>query len=69
MHQTVALKSQRRLENELEAELIHRLDERSNIHESCWLQLLLLTLKENGRFMARCGSTDWKGPEEIVHSP
>lgn len=46
VHQTVALKSQHKLENELEAELIHGLDERSNILESCWLQLLLLTLKE-----------------------
>lgn len=69
VHQTVALKSQCRLENELEAELIHRLDERSNILESCWLQLLLLMLKESGRFMAGCGGTDCKEPEEAVQSP
>ena len=69
VHQTVALKSQCRLENELEAELIHGLDERSNTHEPCWLQLLLLKLKESGRFTARCGGTDWRGPEEAVQSP
>lgn len=69
MHQTVALKSQHRLENDLEAELIHRLDERSNILESCCLQLLLLTLKESGRFLAGCGGTNCKEPEEAVQSP
>lgn len=69
VHQTVSLKSQHRLENELEAELIHGLDERSHILESCWLQLLLLTLKESGRFRAGCDSTDCKEPEEAVQSP
>ena len=64
MYHTVALKSQHRLENEREAELAHRLDERSDIHEFYWLQLLLLTLKKSGRFMTRCGGTDWKGPEK-----
>lgn len=69
MHQTVALKSQHRLENELGAELIHGLDEGSNILESCWLQPLLLTLKESGRFMAGCGGIGCKEPEEAVQSP
>lgn len=48
VHQTVALKSQHRLESGLEAELIHRLErekERANVHESCWLLLLLLMLR------------------------
>lgn len=66
VHQTVALKSQHRLENEIEAELIHELNERSNILESCWLQLLLLTLKESGRFMARWGGTDCKDCAEAL---
>lgn len=68
VHQTVDLKSQGRLENELEAELIHTLDEGSNIHEFCWLQLLLWKLKESDRFMARCGGTTGNGLRRLCRA-
>lgn len=68
VHQTAALKSQGRLENELEAELIQTLDERSNIHEFCWLQLLVQKLKDSDSFMAKCGGTTGNGLRRLCRA-
>lgn len=68
VHQTAALKFQGSLENELEAELIQTLEERSNIHEFCWLQLLLQKLKDSDRFMAKCGGTTGNGLRRLCRA-
>ena len=66
VHQTVALKSQHRLENGLEAELIHRL-EREGKHARILPAAALAADTEVGSWQM-C-DTGWEGPGRGMQSP
>lgn len=72
MHQTVALKSKHKVENELEAELTHRLGESSNVINPAlaadtegvadsWQDVVALTGKDLRRLCRAISS--WKEPQ------